>query len=806
MITLLSLRLRNFRKVKEGVFTPLETGVTGLSGENGAGKSSFLYGALWALYGVRPDDVPTSGLRRQESSVKDECSVSVLFAHSGQTIEVIRELRGKSNRVVLNIFVDGKEQTVTSVGEGEKWIANRLKIDAAAFTTAFVIQQKELDSLVDARPAERRSIIERLSGIEKMSEALKNARSEENDAKKAAALMGGDEDSVDQAGAIYEEKEAEVDSLEQELESAYKDVSLLSAELETANAELAELVAARKSYVETEEKVKESQARISSISREIARNEEEKKELNPHSIDKSSAELEAEGKALSNEKKEASDALSQAQKELQSQQSKQEVLAHNIARTEEELKEAEERVAAIESSISAQDREKLDQEFQDAEKEVSTFVDTLGQIASQVAVAQKQKDTSTRSLSLLKDSHSHSSAECPTCHSRLEDASSLIEEMESTLTEIDSELDALAKKKEESQDSLRKAEEQRSALRSKIEESDKQESALQGAQEAVAAAQGRLEQYKGEQGRLPSDKPVKRKIADLEADMESLDAQLEAVREAYTNAKHAERTAARVNKLDEDLSNLRTLYDEAVSTAEEAESFLATLLEVSEEEVKEHERFVQEESSKVDQAKEKAQSIKYNLGIEKERMGAAKTALKAAESELERKQAALALASQKAAVSDLLDEFRKNRVATIAPELSETATSLISSMTNGYYTEVLLDENFTPSVIDSDGNEKPVSWLSGGEESVVALALRIAIGDLMTGGEGGLLWLDEVLTAQDSNRRSSLLNTLRNISGRQIVMINHTHGATDMVDRIITITDTGDGSTILEDAVESETV
>jgi exonuclease SbcC len=121
-------------------------------------------------------------------------------------------------------------------------------------------------------------------------------------------------------------------------------------------------------------------------------------------------------------------------------------------------------------------------------------------------------------------------------------------------------------------------------------------------------------------------------------------------------------------------------------------------------------------------------------------------------------------------------------------------------MTNGAFIEVELDEEFTPSVVRADGRSRPVSWLSGGELSVVALALRIAIGDMLTGGTGGLLWLDEVLVSQDAGRRASLIETLRSLTGRQIVMINHTQGADDIVDKSIRLTRSPDGGTVLDES------
>ena len=175
MIILQSIRVRNFRAIKEAVFQPQEEGITGIFGPNGAGKTTFLAATLFALYGVKPSGAGQSSLRRIGSG-KEESSVSVVFTHLGQQVEIIRELKSPNNRVVVNIYVDGVPQTVTSVTAADQWIKTRLGIDANGFMTAFVVRQKELDQLVQAKPAERKQLIEKLAGIGAINIALKSSR------------------------------------------------------------------------------------------------------------------------------------------------------------------------------------------------------------------------------------------------------------------------------------------------------------------------------------------------------------------------------------------------------------------------------------------------------------------------------------------------------------------------------------------------------------------------------------------------------------------------------------------------------
>ena len=177
--------------------------MTAVNGPNGAGKSSLLHALVWALYGVTPDGVIRQAMRRQGSD-GSPCRVIVEFEHDGQIVSVERGLKGRNDSAYMLVHINGVEQAKTP-STGTAYMLRLLGgLDSEGFMTAFVIRQKELDGLVKAKPAERRKLIERLAGIDRMSTAVKSAREEETEVKKRLELLPGDPDAVRAARAALE--------------------------------------------------------------------------------------------------------------------------------------------------------------------------------------------------------------------------------------------------------------------------------------------------------------------------------------------------------------------------------------------------------------------------------------------------------------------------------------------------------------------------------------------------------------------------------------------------------------------------
>jgi exonuclease SbcC len=137
----------------------------------------------------------------------------------------------------------------------------------------------------------------------------------------------------------------------------------------------------------------------------------------------------------------------------------------------------------------------------------------------------------------------------------------------------------------------------------------------------------------------------------------------------------------------------------------------------------------------------------------------------------------------------LLTAFRKHLSATIRPRLSSIAGEFLAELTDGRYTAIELGEDFVPTVID-DGTPKPV--ISGGEEDILNICMRLALSTMLaerTGGAFSLLILDEVFGSLDDVRRANVINLLERLRNRfeQILIITHLDDVRDSVQSVIEV-------------------
>ncbi len=121
------------------------------------------------------------------------------------------------------------------------------------------------------------------------------------------------------------------------------------------------------------------------------------------------------------------------------------------------------------------------------------------------------------------------------------------------------------------------------------------------------------------------------------------------------------------------------------------------------------------------------------------------------------------------------------------PELADRASTLLRDLTAGRYADLDLDESYVATIVE-DGEAKPV--ISGGEEDVVNLALRLALSQMIAERAGqplSLLVLDEVFSSLDEERRASVLDLLRALADRfpQVILITHLEGMRDAFDHVI---------------------
>ena len=97
--------------------------------------------------------------------------------------------------------------------------------------------------------------------------------------------------------------------------------------------------------------------------------------------------------------------------------------------------------------------------------------------------------------------------------------------------------------------------------------------------------------------------------------------------------------------------------------------------------------------------------------------------------------------------------------------------------------------DFTITVLE-DGIAKPV--LSGGEEDLANLVLRLAVSQMIAERSGqafSLLVLDEVFGSLDETRRFNVLELLRGLADRfeQVILITHIESVREGLDQVISV-------------------
>lgn len=134
-----------------------------------------------------------------------------------------------------------------------------------------------------------------------------------------------------------------------------------------------------------------------------------------------------------------------------------------------------------------------------------------------------------------------------------------------------------------------------------------------------------------------------------------------------------------------------------------------------------------------------------------------------------------------------LTDFRKYLNASIRPRLADLASEFLVDLTDGRYTTVDIGLDFSPTVLE-DGEPKEV--ISGGEEDILNLCVRLALSQMLAERAGhsfSLLILDEVFGSLDENRRNSVLGLLEKLNNRfeQILIITHLDDIKDGVQNLI---------------------
>ncbi|MEW6010307.1 MAG: AAA family ATPase [Euryarchaeota archaeon] len=123
---------------------------------------------------------------------------------------------------------------------------------------------------------------------------------------------------------------------------------------------------------------------------------------------------------------------------------------------------------------------------------------------------------------------------------------------------------------------------------------------------------------------------------------------------------------------------------------------------------------------------------------------------------------------------------------------------------NFEYSDISLDEDYEVEVF-GPGGKTTLDMISGGEKIAVALALRLAITRVLSGGKLELIMLDEPTIHLDSYRRQELIDILKRLSVLpQMIIVTHDSDLEEAADNIIKVKKEEGESRVILDVAQEE--
>ncbi|WP_373070770.1 AAA family ATPase [Sulfurimonas sp.] len=782
------LHLENFKKYTS-YDIDFGEGLIGIIGKNGSGKSTIFEAILFSLYGEAKKRGNKELLRNSYSSEKDAVVVELVFEFESTEYKVVREFRGKAMSANAKLFKNG-ELTTTGAKEVTTAIIKLTGMSKDAFMHTLFASQKELTSLSSLKNEDRKKMIRRLLGLEKIDfvekELIDKSRTLKKEIDAFREVLLSDDEIKTKQEQIKQNQDKKHQLIKDE-QNKTKELIILKDKESLIKKEL-------DVFVKTKEQKQKLQAGL-----DLIKSNKSIELLNETKLIAEVHELE--------HKKESLISLEGAKKEylsLQEDLKNQEKLKEHYLRREglqkeqdqlrDQYKKAKEDIHTLEKECEmfeqySFDHKNLEQELSIRQDDIEAKHTIEKEIQIEVGSEQRIIDETNAKIKALEKLGSES--ECPIC------TRPLLEEYDNVISSLNAIVQGTHQKKiDELNKQLKNVTDQKTKLIDEKKVKEKEFAELSKKLNIIESKQKDLtnakEHFKQVELKGLKNKEELKELENYSYDPKLHTKMLKSFDELSHKYKHIlalETETKRLDSVKKDLDKtLANIKDLEQKYKEKEQQFSKVNYDENAHKQKESEhsqalKTVEEQTEQIHKIKVEVASIEGEIKTIQSSLDNNETQLKKVQSKKDDLQ-------DYEKIKTSLAEFKTRLNSKVAPRISAIASEMYARITKGKYQHIEVSNDFDFFIYD-ESKKYPIERFSGGEVDLANLVLRIAISKTLTELSGassiGFLAFDEVFGSQDEARRMEILEAFHTIKEqyRQIFLISHEMEIKEMFESVV---------------------